>query len=309
MQRFVVIIGVLGLLLTGCKKSQQGALVDPALSTLVPADTTMLVGIRAEELMKLPLYQRYLANRPIGPLDEFAKRTGLNVRTDVWEVLFISNGKDSVVLGRGKFANEAEPRLKFEDATTKRFSYKGYTFIGDEETAVLLMGPSVAGIGNTPGLRRIVDARDRSNGPPAVLAKRMQEVPREAVIWSAYAGAPIDLPRDIPPNLGNLVKILNSIESGSFYLDLRLGLAGKAAGSAATDAAAKELHDALRGLVGFARLGTGKDDAGMKKSLDGVRVTQEGRNVNVYMDAPEEALGQLFDVWMGQTRERPPQLK
>jgi hypothetical protein len=306
MPRKILPIGALFLALAGCQKAQQGARVDPALSTLVPADTTMLVGIRAEELMKLPLYLRYLANRPIGPLDEFAKSTGLNLRTDVWEVLLVSNGKESVVLGRGKFANEAEPRLKIEGGNAKRFSYKGYTFIGDEETAVLFLGPSVAGIGNTPGLRRIVDARDQSNGPPAVLARRMQEVPREAVIWSAYAGSPIDLPPDIPPNMGNLVKILNSIESGSGYLDLRLGLAGKASGSAATEPAAKELHDALRGLLGFARLSTSKDKAEMQRLLDGVRVTQDGRNVNVYVDAPEEALGQLFDAWMGQTKDRLP---
>jgi hypothetical protein len=254
--------------------------------------------------MKLPLYERYLAKRPIGPLDEFAQRTGLNLRTDVWEVLFMSNGKENAVLGRGKFANEAEPRLPLEKSTAKRFNYKGYTLIGDEETAVLFLGPSVAGVGDTPELRRIIDARDQSNGPPPVLAKRMQEVPKEAVIWSAYAGAPMAAPKGLPPNMDNLVKILNSVESGSFYMDLRLGLAAKAIGSSPTDAAARELHDAIRGLVGFARLGNGKDNPAMQKLLDGVRVTKEGRNVNVYVDAPEEALGQLADIWIGQGKGR-----
>ncbi len=301
MMRLLFVLVLLAL--AGCKKSEQGAIVDPALSTLIPADTTMLVGIRAEELMKTPLYERYLAKRPIGPLDEFAKRTGLKGRTDVWEVLLITNGKQNVVLGRGKFSNEAEPRLPMEDVGGKRFGYKGYTFIGDEETAVLLLGPSVAGIGDTAGLRKIVDTRDKSNGPPAVLAKRMAEIPRAAVIWSAYAGAPMAMPKDLPPNMTNIFKILNSVESGSFYMDLRLGLAAKASGSASTDAGAKELHDALRGLIGFARLGATKGNPAMGKLLDGVRVTQEGRDVNVYVDAPEEALGQLADLWMGQARE------
>jgi hypothetical protein len=303
MRRLIVLVDILCLALAGCQRTQPGARVDPALSTLVPPDTTVLVGIRAEELMKLPLYQRYLADRPIGPLDEFAKRTGLNVRTDVWEVLLIFNGKDNVVLGRGKFANEAEPRLKLE-GNAKRFGYKGYNFVGDEEAAVLFLGPSVAGFGSTAGLRRVVDTRDQANGPPAVLAKRMQEVPREAVIWAAYGGGSIDLGPRIPPNFGNLVKILNSVEAGSFYLDLRLGLAGKATGSAATEPEAKELNDALRGLLGFARIGITKGKADMQHLLDGVRVTQDGRNVNVYVDAPEEAVGQLFDVWMGQTQQK-----
>lgn len=307
MRSVILLIGIFWLTLAGCQTSQQGARVDPALSTLVPPDTTMLIGIRAEELMKLPLYQRYLADRPIGPLDEFAQRTGLNVRTDVWEVLLITNGKESVVLGRGKFANEAEPRLKLE-GNAKRFNYKGYNFVGDEEIAVLFLGPSVAGSGSTAGLRRVVDTRDKANGPPAALAKRMQEVPREAVIWAAYGGGGIDLGPRIPPNFGNLVKVLNSVESGLFYVDLRLGLAAKATGTAPAEPAAKELHDALRGLLGFARLGL-KDKAGTQSLLDGVRVTQDARNVNVYVDAPEEAAGQLFDVWLGQTQKGLPRLK
>jgi hypothetical protein len=280
--------------------------VDPALSTLVPADTALLAGIRAEELMMLPLYQRYLADRPIPPWDEFAARTGLGSRAEVWELLLISDGKNSVVLGRGKISNEAEPRLNAGNPSAKRFNYKGYTLVGDEENAVLLLSPTVAGIGNTAGLRRVVDARDQSNGPPAVLARRMQEVPREAVIWSVYAGAPIEPPADLPPNSNNLIKVLNSIESGSAYMDLRLGLAAKATGSAGNGPAAKELHDALRGLLGLARAGFPKTGAPMQKLLEGVRVTQDGRNVNLYVDAPEEAFAQVLDLWMGQTRPRLP---
>ena len=223
-------------------------------------------------------------------------------------MLFVSNGKENVVLGRGKFANEAEPRLKLE-GNAKRFGYKGYNFVGDEETAVLFLGPSVAGFGSTPGLRRVVDTRDKSNGPPPVLAKRIQEVPREAVVWSAYAGGGIDLGPRIPPNLGNLVKILNSVESGALYLDLRLGVAGKASGSTPTEPEAKELHDALRGLLGFARLGLTKGKADTQHLLDGVRVTQEARNVSVYIDAHEQALGQLLDLWVGQPQKSLPRLK
>ena len=303
-RRFVIAAAFLAL--AACKSSQQGARVDPALSTLIPADTTMLVGIRAEELMKLPIYQRYMADREIGPLDNFAKETGLDLRTDVWEVLLVTNGKESVVLGRGKFGTEAEPRLKAESKGAKRFGYKGYTLIGNEETAVLFLGPSVAGMGSTPGLRRIVDTRDQSNGPPPVLARRMQEVPREAVIWAAYAGAPIDPPQNLPPNFANLVKIMNSIESGSAYMDLRVGVKGKATGSTATDQAGKELHDALRGLLGFARLGTSKENPEMQRMVDAIRVTQEGKNVNVYIDAPEDALTQVLDVFSGRTPVRPP---
>jgi len=134
-------------------------------------------------------------------------------------------------------------------------------------------------------------------------------VPREAVIWAAYAGASFQPPANLPPNFGNVFKVLNSVESGSAYMDLRLGLAAKATGSAETDAQAKELHDAVQGLLGFARVGFQKGNASMQKLLDGVRVTQERQNVNVYVDAPEEALGQLLTLLPGQTQKGLPRLK
>src|SRR6187551_2503364 len=107
----LLILALAALVLTACKKSSEGALVDPALSTLVPADTTLLVGVRVEDLMKTPIYQKYLADLAIGPLDDFTRQTDLDVRKNLWEVLFISNGKENVVIGRGKFSNEAEPRI------------------------------------------------------------------------------------------------------------------------------------------------------------------------------------------------------
>jgi hypothetical protein len=91
------------LALAACKRTTPGALVDPALSTLIPADTTMLVGVRVEDLQKTPIYKKYLADRPVAALDDFAKQFGIDPRKDIWEVLFISTGKDSLVLARGRF--------------------------------------------------------------------------------------------------------------------------------------------------------------------------------------------------------------
>src|SRR5690606_14136081 len=119
---------------------------------------------------------------------------------------------------------------------------------------VMLMGPTLAGVGSTAGLKRIIDTRDKTNGPPAILAERMKQIPREAGFWSVYAGSPIELPPNASVNMGNLVKILNSIQSGALYADLRTNLSAKAMGTAETEQAAKELHDSLRGLLGLGRL-------------------------------------------------------
>jgi hypothetical protein len=292
----LAVVGFAALALTACKKSSN-VVVDPALSTLVPADTTLLAGVRVEDLKKSPIYQKYLAQQAIEPMDEFAREFGIDPRKDLWELLFISNGKESVVLGRGKFSNEAEPRLERERQGAKRFNYRGFTMVGDDNNAVLMLGPSVMGIGDTAGLKRVVDARDKTNGPPAGLAARIKDIPAGAAFWAATLGSPISVPPNAEGTAATVVKILRSVESGSIYFDLRTAISGKAVGVAANDASAKELHDALRGLLGIAKAMGGKNDVRMQRVLDGLRVTQEGRNVNIYIEEQEDAISTLTDFF------------
>ena len=294
---FVTMVAVLAL--AGCKRTTPGALVDPALSTLVPADTTMLVGIRVEDLLKTPIYKKYLADRAIAPLDEFSQQFGIDPRKDLWELLFVSNGKENVVLGRGRFPSEPDQRFPSELQGATRTKYRGYTLIGNDQTSVMLLGGSVAGAGDTAGLKRMIDTRDKTNGPPAILAERMKEIPVTAGVWSVYAGAPMSLPPNASANMGNMVKVLNSIQSGAFYLDLNNNISGKATGIAATDQGAKELHDSLRGLLGLARLMGAKDDVKMQRLFDGLRITLDARNVNLYVEEQEDAITTILDFMTG----------
>ncbi len=305
MKTLVLLVGVV--LLVGCNSTVPGPVVDPAMITLVPPDTTMLIGVRVEDLVKTSIYQRYLADRPIAPLDEFAKQIGVDPRKNVWELLYISNGKERALLGRGKFSNEAEPRLEIEAKGAKRTGYRGFSLVGDDEAAVMLMGPSMAGIGDTAALKRIIDTRDKTNGPPAVLTERMKEIPKTAALWTVYAGPPMTLPPDASANMGNLVKIVNSVESGSFYLDVHAGVSGKGTGIAASEADAKELQGGMRGLLGIGRLVGAKDDVRLQRLFDGMRVTQEGKNVNLYIEEQEDAITTLLDFMLsGQGRNAIP---
>src|SRR5512147_1256182 len=147
---------VLAFALAGCVKAPPGPKIDPALSSLIPPDTILLAGARLDKIQETPVFKKNLANRAVPLFDDFSKQIGLQVRReDLWELLLISDGKQSVLLGRGKFANEAEPRIEIPGAT--RFSYKGFNLVGDERVAVLLVSPSVIGVGPTPALRSLID--------------------------------------------------------------------------------------------------------------------------------------------------------
>ena len=276
----------IALVLAGCAPTTPGVKIDPSLAMLIPSDTVMLAGVRAEALQKTPVYQKHLADRKLPPLDDFLKQTGLKDRKDLWELLLISDGKNTVVLGRGKFSDEAEPDLKRPGA--KRFGYKGFNLVGDDRTAVLLVSPTVAGIGETSALKALIDAKDRSTGPPAPLAAMMKEIPPEVAVWAAYIGGPVHVPVDLSGNLANLNKVLSSIQTGSAYVDLRTAFNGLITGTTAAEKDATTLHDTMQALVGLGRLSAPKGDPQFPKIFDGIRVTQESTKVNVHIDEPEE---------------------
>ena len=289
---------ILALALAGCVKTPPGPKIDPALASLIPPDTILLAGARLDRLQDTPIYQKHMANRPVPLIDDFPIQIGLEVkRKDLWELLLISDGKQSVVLGRGKFADEAEPRIEIPGAT--RFAYKGYNLVGDERQAVLLVSPSVIGVGGTAALRSLIDNKGKGNGPPAVLADQLKQMPAEAVLWAAYGGGVTKLPFNAPGDLANVNKIMASIQSGSMYLDLRTGVNGLATGTCGTDQDAKGLYDALRGLAGLARLAIPKDKPEVGRILDGLRITQDSHQVNIHIEEPEELVDPLLNLWLG----------
>ena len=287
------------MVMMGCaRKAAVGPKIDPALATLIPEDTTLLVGTRLEALERTPVYQKYLADRKFPQVEEFARQTGLDPQKDLWELLFVSNGKNNILLGRGKFANEMEPRL--EKSGAKRFGYKGYTLIGDDKSAVVFISSSTAAMGATDSLRFLLDQRGASKGPPPAMAALIKDIPPDAQFWAAYAGGPFDLA--LPGNLANITKLVGSIDSGSLYFDLRTGLNGLASGECATDQAAEEVQGALKAFIGLGRLNTPAKQPEMQAAWDGLRVTLQDKRVRLYIDVPQNVVDQFLTLWMGRKR-------
>jgi hypothetical protein len=262
--------------LAACSRNPQaeGVFLDPALATLIPADTTLMVGTRVDLLAKTPMFQERLAE--VQAVQEFQRRTNVNPRKDLWQLLFVSNGRQGFLLGRGKFADELmAPDLSRPGV--QRFSYKGLILFGDEREALLFINSSTAAIGETAVLRSLVDQRPAMTGPPARITALMKQIPREAHFWGIYAGGPVDLP--LTGNMANVNKILGMVESGDFYFDLGAGVKGA---MTADSAQAQQLQDALNGLIGLAKMGAPKYGA----LFDAMRVSRTDRRVSLAIDAP-----------------------
>jgi hypothetical protein len=154
-------------------------------------------------------------------------------------------------------------------------------------------------VGATAALRSLIDNKGKGNGPPAVLADQLKQMPAEAVLWAAYGGGVTRLPFNAPGDLANVNKIMASIQSGSMYLDLRTGVNGLATGTCGSDQDAKGLYDALRGLAGLAQLAIPKDKPEVGRILDGLRITQDSHQVNIHIEEPEELVDPLLNFWLG----------
>lgn len=296
MMRWLVLSAAL--VLTGCghNQPQAGVRVDPALERWVPADTVLMVDTRLDALLKTPVYQRNFADRQFPQVEEFARRSGLDPRKDLSELLFVSNGQQGVLLGRGRFDDGMESRLEKEGA--QRFAYKGYSLIGNQRGAVIFVDSSIAAVGDVGALHWIIDQREKAKGPPPALTALMKEIPAEAQFWAVYTGGHIQLPFQEDSNLANVNKLISYVQSGMVHFDLRNGLKGVTEGTCSSEQGAQQVHDALKAIVGLGRLSTPKEQPELLQAFDRIRVTQESRRVKLYIDVPQETVDRFLGVWI-----------
>jgi hypothetical protein len=275
--------------LAGCSsKLGPAQRVDPALATLLPSDTVFLSGVRVEALRATPVYKKH-EQQFQKQLDEFGSKAGIDARKDLWEILAASNGKDSLVFARGKFSQMGlEPKLEREGA--KRFSHKGYTLIGSEENAVAFLNPTTAAMGRTAGLRAMLDTKDQPKGGNVqTLLEHVQKLP-SGQIWIAGMGGGRNLP--VPPssNLDNLNRMVQSVQRFGAVAQLDTGLKVNGEAVCSTDADAKQIHDAMRGLIGIGRLSTPENQPEMLRFYDAVKVSQEKNTVRIGAELTAEML-------------------
>jgi len=155
-------------------------------------------------------------------------------------------------------------------------------------------------MGATESLRFLLDQRGASKGPPAELLGLMKDIPADAQFWGVYAGGPFDL--GLGGNLANVTKLVNSIQTGSVYFDLRTGLNGVASGECSTDQNAEEVQGALKAFIGLGRLNTPANQPEMLAAWDGIRTTLQDKRVRLYIDVPQNLVDQFLGLWMGRKR-------
>lgn len=289
------------LTLAACQPKQSASLhVSPALEALVPADTVVVLGVNFATIRDTTIYQKLLTRVPLPQLDQFAQQTGLDPRKDLSEILFCSNGKNALLLVRGKFRiTDLEARFKSKGVTPS--NYKGHHLYGDDRGAVTFLDDSTAAAGSPAEVRALFDQPSGAGrGLPMPLRDLLRTLPASDQIYAALTGGVqnLNLPLPREGNLGNILQALQSVQSATLGMNLSNGMAAIFVVNCNTDRDAKFVHDLVRGLIGFGRLNTPDNQPDLLKLYDAIQVTQQQAQTKITADVPQELADKFLDLWL-----------
>jgi hypothetical protein len=258
----------LALIITACHKGdRKGVPVDPKLVQYLPPGATLLGGADVEKLRSAPFYKRH----------EDLFNTRAPVKLDqVASLLITLRSNQPVAFLRGDLSNV-------------RPEQSGEAVVRPKPDILILGSRSVTQGGEIP----------------TALKARMDLLPRTDQIWFVSAqGVPIDrapIRSDVQSALSN---ISNNIRAFSVGLGVDEGLHLQSYLSCDSEAGAKRVHDAMRGMIGMGRLMTRDDQKDMLKMYDAVEVDQDHDVVRVHADLPEDQADRLVQLLEGFRNKR-----
>lgn len=178
-----VLVCGLAVAMLSCKpEGSPNVFVDPALAALVPADSTFVAGVRLQKLKHEGFAKEFIDSDRLPVLRELRSRFGIDLRKDIWELIIPGNSESAVLLLRGRFSDMGrEPRVVVPGGV--RSGYKGYTFLGDNVSAVTFLNPTTAIAGRPEVLRKVIDGRNDVNGVPPDLLRQIKAISSANQIW------------------------------------------------------------------------------------------------------------------------------
>ncbi|MDQ6677713.1 MAG: hypothetical protein M3Z09_10505 [Acidobacteriota bacterium] len=287
--------------------------IDNVLIRLVPENSVSLFGAQMEQVKATPLYQKLMSQQQLPQLDEFAATTNFDPRRDVRELLIASNlkAKSGVLLARGNFRISADSLAKMKDM--RKAGYRGYTLWTNpaQDAGFCILDSTLAIAGPLETMHAALDRYQQQHAGPiqTPLIQKALTIPMRNQVWMVSMGGSDFLTNNLPGagNGANFGRIFRNLENTEFQADLSRGFYARVHGMCRTDADAKSLADAARGLVGFGRLSVPDSQPQLLRVWDAIQVEQQARDITVSADIPGdlvEKLIQLFDGGQKQANGR-----
>ena len=281
-----------------------GVSVNSAFRPLIPPDTRALAAADLDRLKASAFYKRHQAELNFPLLDATSERLGLDPRRDLSDVLIACNGKESAILARGRFEQQAlEPKLL--SFGLRREQYRGYTLFGDNRNALAFAKHGVAVAGTADTVRGELDLQSNGGGGvPDELRALLAATPKDAQIWAVTRGelgVPEMLMRsDIESALSNFTGYVRGATFGMWF-DAGTHVAADI--FCVSDQGAQRVRDGLRGGIGLARLTTRDNEWDLLRLYDSIQVSQEQQTIHVKADFSASLTDKLL-TYLPQIRNR-----
>ncbi len=297
---FALVCAVCLVALVGCSKySGTGVELDSSFARYVPAGTKALIGVKVDSLKSSEFYKRHESQLKLPQLSAMQERIGMDPARDLTEIVLAWDGQQVLTIARGNFKSE-EVQPKIAKLTPEREQYKNNTLFGSKKEAIVFLPKGIALAGPSDGIKRALDG---AGGVPEELKARLHGVLPNAQVWAASYGvlplSNIPIRSDTQSLLSNLVDYVNGTTLG-VALDagahLRLEVA------CISPEGAQRVNDALRGLLGFARLNTPDNQMEMLHLWDAIKVEKNGSGVVVHADLTADLADRLFGQVAGMSK-------
>jgi hypothetical protein len=300
--RFVFLLSCLAaiFLLGSCQKSASiGVKVDSRLASYVPPTSTLLAGVDVDSLTKSAFYKRHENQLNIPAVQDMGEQIGVDPRRDLSDILVAWSGRSPLILASGRFsADKVEPHLL--SLGGKRSEYRSQTLFGTGDQVMFFPKNNVAIGGPEKDIRAVIDSG--SGGIPQPLLDRLRLVPASDQAWIVSQGLPLDrfsMRSDVESALSNIVSYVSALNAG---IGFDTGAHVQADVLCISPEDAKQVHDALRGVIGFARLSTKDDQLGLLKLYDAIQVSYDQQTVHIHADLSPRMADDLIGMLSGMER-------
>jgi hypothetical protein len=307
--RYLFAVFLLVIFLAGCGKAPlTGVAIDRDFNPYIPSDAQVLASIQIEKLKSTGLYKRHLKDLDLPELNALSERLGLDPRRDLTSLLAVWDGKQPVVLVKGTFAPE-QLQQKFEALGAKSITYKSYTLFGSPGGYVAFVDRRLAISGPVDALHAALDRKaNGEGGVPPEFEQRLASVLKDAQIWEiSRGGVPLSAfpaRADVQSTLGNFA---GAIKETTMGLRCDTGVHFQSDIKCVSQLGGQRVRDALRGLVGLARLTTNTNEMDLLRLWDAIHVDQEEDVVHVRADLSDDLTDKLL-AYLPKVKSRAGQL-
>jgi hypothetical protein len=285
------------LVAVGCSKNQGGgASLDEVFRVGISPDVQTLVSIKMDQLKASEIYRSHQQLLNLPQFNAIAERAGLDPRRDIASLCLAWDGKHLLLMAQGAFSVATLEKKIMADGA-QRVPYKNFTLLTRGADSVSFPGHGLAVASSTPAVQSALDLLSARTGAiPAELQERLAEVPSDAQIWVVSRGglpaANYPLRSDLDSALSNIATLVTGT---SFGLRFDSGSHLQARILCKSPEGAQRVNDAMRGLIGFARLSTNDNELDLLRVWDSVSVTKEEATVRVQADLPADLSNKMID--------------